>query len=259
MAEVIEAQDVKMAYRLDRDRPGTLKEFTMNMFRGKGRREKLWALKGVSFTVGPGEVFGVIGPNGAGKSTLMKVIARVLPPTAGRMVVRGSVAAMISLGAGFNPELTARENIVLYGTLLGRDTRLMKERVDPIIEWAELQEFVDVPTRSYSSGMLARLGFSVATDGQADVLVVDEVLAVGDEAFRRKSLARMRALIQAGSSVVFVSHALQTVRRICDRVMWLDHGEMIMLGQPDEVIDAYKASVEEPDEGPPGQPGKPGG
>ncbi len=245
MADAIEARDLNLAYRLDLNRAGTFKEFLLNLFRGHLRRDTLWALKDVSFTVGPGEVFGVIGPNGAGKSTLMKIIAQVLPPTSGRVIVRGSVAAMISLGAGFNHEMTARENIVLYGTLLGRDITFMRSRVDPILQWAELTDFRDVPIRNFSSGMLARLAFSVATDAFADILVVDEVLSVGDEAFRIKSLGRMEDMIRSGSTVIFVSHTLTTVQKLCDRVLWLDKGNVRMLGDPAEVVDAYKAWVAE--------------
>ncbi len=241
---VVDVCEIGMAYRLDRNRVGTFKEFAINLFRGQVSHETLWALRDVSFKVEPGEIFGVVGPNGAGKSTLMKVIARVLPPSEGRVVVRGSVAAMISLGAGFNHELTARENVVLYGTLLGRDTKLMRERVMPIIEWAELEEFVDVPTRSFSSGMIARLAFAVATDTNADLLVVDEILSVGDHAFKKKSTERMEKLIADGSSVVLVSHALSMVRRLCDRVMWLDRGVVRMLGDPEEVVDAYETAAD---------------
>ncbi len=241
---VIDAQGIGLAYRLDRNRTGTFKEFAINMFRGQVEHDTLWALRDIGFQVAQGEIFGVVGPNGAGKSTLMKIIARVLPPTEGRVVVRGNVAAMISLGAGFNPELTARENIVLYGALLGRDIKLMRERVEPIIEWAELQDFVDVPTRSFSSGMVARLAFSVATDTQADVLVVDEILSVGDYSFKKKSSERMEKLIADGSSVVLVSHSLPLVRKMCDRVMWLDKGDVKMLGDPEEVVAAYEAAAD---------------
>lgn len=239
----IEASDLVLEYRLDRNRAGTFKEFAIHLFTGQVQRDTLRALKGVTFEVERGEIFGVIGPNGAGKSTLMKVIARVLPPTEGRVIVRGQVAAMISLGAGFNPELTARENVVLYGTLLGRDTRLMRDRVEPIIAWAELEEFIDVPVRSFSSGMMARLGFAVATDTNADVVIVDEVLSVGDEAFRRKSMARMEELIDGGTAVVLVSHTLTTIKRLCERVMWLNRGNVMMIGEPDEVVSKYQQAA----------------
>lgn len=241
---VIEAHEIELAYRIDRNRTGTLKEYAVNLFKGKVERETLLALKGVSFEIERGQIFGVIGRNGAGKSTLMKVIARILPPTSGRVIVRGSVAPMIALGAGFNPEQTARENIVLFGSLVGRDIGLMRRRVEPIVEWAGLEDYVDVPIRALSSGMLARLAFSVATDMPADVLVVDEVLAVGDEAFRRRSQARMEELMHGGSTVILVSHALPMIRQLADRVMWLDLGRIIEIGEADEVVDSYEATVE---------------
>ena len=241
----VEATDLALAYTLDRNQASSFKEFAIHLFKGQVQRETLWALDGASFEVHPGEVFGVIGPNGAGKSTLMKVIARVLPPSKGRVQVRGTIAAMISLGAGFNPELTARENVVLYGTLLGRETKIMRGRVEPIIEWAELGDFVDVPVRSFSTGMMARLGFAVATDTEADVLLVDEVFSVGDESFRRKSMERMEKLIAGGTAVVLVSHSMAMMEQKCQRIMWLDHGKTIMLDEAQAVVDAYKESVAE--------------
>ena len=243
MTPAVEATGVSLAYRLTRDQAGTMKEFAINLVKGKVQREEFWAVRDVSLTLHPGEVLGVIGPNGAGKSTLMKMVARVLPPTEGRMVVRGTVAPMIELGAGFNPEMSAFENIVLYGTLLGRTPNQMRERAGPIAEWAELTEFIDVPIRSFSSGMLARLGFAVATDIQPDVLVVDEVLSVGDTAFQEKSKGRILQLIDSGAAVLFVSHQLDTIKGMCDSVLWLDHGQTMALGDPDEVVDAYADKV----------------
>lgn len=236
---IVELRDVSLAYRLAHNRTGSFKQFLISAVKRQVRYERLWALDGVDFTIRPGEVFAVIGPNGAGKSTLMKVIARVLPPTGGRVIVRGSVAPMIELGAGFNGELTAEENIVLYGALLGRDPAVMRERIKPIAKWAELEDFLDVPIRSYSTGMLARLGFAVATDVAPDLLIVDEVLSVGDEGFQRKSKARIDEIMGQGTSVVLVSHSLDTVRTMADRALWLDHGHMKMLGTPEEVVDAY--------------------
>jgi len=235
----VDAAEVSLAYRLTRDRAGTMKEFAINFLKRNVKREEFWAVRDVSFSLNPGEVLGVIGPNGAGKSTLMKMVARVLPPTEGRMVVRGVVAPMIELGAGFNQEMSAYDNIVLYGTLLGRTPSQMRERVDAISEWAELTDFIDVPIRSYSSGMMARLGFAVATDIEPDVLVVDEVLSVGDTAFQEKSKARIQDLIDTGAAVLFVSHQLETVKQMSDRVLWLDHGRTVMVGDPDEVVGAY--------------------
>lgn len=236
---VVEVRSVSLAYRLAHNRTGSFKQFLISAVKRQVHYERLWALNDISFEVRPGEVFAVIGHNGAGKSTLMKVIARVLPPTGGRVIVRGSVAPMIELGAGFNGELTAAENIVLYGALLGRDPATMRARVGPIAQWAELEDFLDVPIRSYSTGMLARLGFSVATDVAPELLIVDEVLSVGDEGFQRKSKARIKEIMGQGTAVVLVSHSLDTVRAMADRALWLDRGQMKMLGAPEEVVAAY--------------------
>ena len=242
MTKPIEVSDVTLRYRLDKANVGTIKEAAVRTLRRQRTYEWLNALDGVSFDVDRGEIFGVVGPNGAGKSTLMKIIARVLPPTSGRVIVRGQVAPMIELGSGMNPELTARENIILYGSMLGRDPTYMRERVEPIVEWAGVEDFVDVPTRSYSSGMMGRLAFSVATDIEPEVLVVDEVLAVGDKAFRAKSQARMSELINGGSAVVVVSHAIEMLKKMATRAMWLDRGRVKMIGPADEVLGGYQAS-----------------
>lgn len=239
----IEVQGASLAYRLSHSKAGTAKEFAIQLLKRQVRFEKLWALKDVSFTVGSGEVLGVVGPNGAGKSTLMKMLARVLPPTEGRIVVHGSVAPMIELGAGFNTELTGFENIVMYGTLLGRNPQLMRERARAIAEWADLTDYLDVPIRSYSTGMMARLGFSVATDTEPDVLIVDEVLAVGDAAFQIRSFERIEKMIAEGTSVVLVSHDLEMVRKIADRTIWLDHGRVMASGDSETVVGQYEASV----------------
>ena len=240
----IQVYGASLAYRLSRSSSGTAKEYVIQLMKRQVSYEQLWALRDLSFTVHDGEVLGVIGPNGAGKSTLMKMLARVLPPTEGRVVVRGSVAPMIELGAGFNTELTGLENIIMYGTLLGRSPELMRQRVEEIADWASLTDYLDVPLRSYSSGMLARLGFSVATDTDPDVLIVDEVLSVGDAAFQQKSAERMRTMIDRGASVVLVSHNLPTVRAIADRAIWIDRGKIVLEGDPDMVVDSYEESVE---------------
>jgi ABC-type polysaccharide/polyol phosphate transport system ATPase subunit len=172
----------------------------------------------------------------------MKVVARVLPPTAGRVVVRGHVAPLIELGAGFHPDLTGYENLLLYGTILGHDPRELRRNAGEIAEWAEVREFMDVPVRSYSSGMLTRLGFAIATWAEPDILVVDEVLAVGDERFQERSSQRIVGLLHRGTAVLFVSHAMEKIRELAERVLWLDHGNAVMLGEPDEVVDAYIAA-----------------
>lgn len=241
---LIDATDVGLEYRLSKSNYGTLKEFAISALRRQVKYDSLWALKNVSLQVRRGHVLGIIGPNGGGKSTLLKILARVIPPTEGRVIVRGNVAPMIELGAGFNGELTGFENIVMYGALLGRDIDDMKQRAPAIAEWAGVGDFLNVPLRSYSSGMLARIGFAVATDVTPDVLIIDEVLAVGDESFQAQSLDRMTELIEGGTAVVFVSHDLSAMRRIATEVMWLDHGHIVTVGDTNETCAAYEDSVE---------------
>ena len=204
------------------------------------------ALNGVSFNIAPGEMLAVIGPNGAGKSTLLKVLARVLPPGRGRVVVRGHISPIIELGAGFSSELTGLENAVLYGALLGHDPRWLQRHGDAIAAYAGLEDFMDVPIRAYSSGMVGRLAFAVATLGAPDVLLIDEVLAVGDEEFRRRSAARIDELIDGGTAVALVTHGLEVARARADRVLWLDHGRPAALGDPDDVVDAYLGATSAP-------------
>lgn len=241
MTPLIEVSGASLEYRLARSSAGSLKEFAIHLFKRQVQYESLRALDDVSLTVAAGEVVAIIGANGAGKSTLMKLMARVLPPTEGRVVVRGRLAPMIELGAGFNTELTGAENTLLYGTILGRTPNEMKARTKEIAAWAGLEDYLNVPLRSFSSGMLARLAFSIAVDVQPDVLLVDEVLSVGDESFQRRSGARMQELIAAGTAVVLVSHNLTTVRKEAQRVIWLDHGRVRMAGDPAQVVDAYLA------------------
>lgn len=239
----IEVRDVSMAYRLARHRVGTAKEYLINLLKRQIIYDDLWALNDITFEVQPGEIVGVIGANGAGKSTLMKVLAGVLHPTQGRVIVRGKVSPMIELSGGMSMDLTGRENIVLNGTLLGRTSKEMEDRVMPLAEWAGLVDFIDVPMRGYSTGMAARLGFAVATDVKPDVLLVDEVLSVGDEAFRAKSLDRINFLMDGGTSVVMVSHSLQMVERMTERAIWLDRGHVKASGDSHDVITAYRDSL----------------
>jgi ABC-type polysaccharide/polyol phosphate transport system ATPase subunit len=239
---LIEVDNVSLAYEMSRDRAGTVKEFAFQLLKRQVTKETFLAVDDVSFVVDRGETLSMIGRNGAGKTTLMKVVARVLPPTGGRVIVRGVVAPMIALGAGFNHELNAIENIVLFGTLLGRDPEEMRDRARSIGEWAELTDFMDVPIRSYSSGMMARLGFAVAADVDPDVMVVDEVLSVGDESFQRKSFEKMLSLMEGGTAVLLVSHVMDKVLEVSDRVIWLQKGRIEMEGDPVEVVKAYRAS-----------------
>jgi ABC-type polysaccharide/polyol phosphate transport system ATPase subunit len=235
----VDVTSLSVSYRVRHGQATTLREYLGNARGGRIRPQTFWALRDVSFAVPRGEVFGVVGANGAGKSTLMKTLARVVLPAAGHVVVRGRLAPLIELGAGFNPDLTGIENILLYGSMLGRSRTELRGRVDAIADWAQLGDFIDVPVRTYSSGMLARLGFAVATDVAPDVLIVDEALAVGDSAFRRRSADRLEELIGTGSAVLLVSHNIEDVRQRSSRVLWLDQGQIRRLGDPGEVIDEY--------------------
>lgn len=237
---VVNVTDVSVAYRVTRGGGGSMKELAIRALKRQVRFESLWAVRDVSFTLDRGDVLGVIGANGAGKTTLLKLLARVLPPTRGRVVVRGMVAPLIALGAGFNPELTGRENILLYGTILGHDPSWLRRQAGAIAEWADLADFLDVPLRSYSSGMLARLGFAIATQVEPDVLLVDEVMSVGDEVFRERSSQRITRMIDNGTAVVLVTHDLDAVTRLAQRALWLDEGRAVRLGDPGDVVAAYR-------------------
>jgi ABC-type polysaccharide/polyol phosphate transport system ATPase subunit len=198
------------------------------------------ALKDVSFTVDSGEVLAIIGKNGAGKSTLLKILARVLPPTTGTAKVSGSIAPMIELGAGFHPEMSGAENVLLYSTLMGRDMSKTKSRIEAIGEWAGVSDHMDFPLRAFSSGMVARLAFATASDETSDVLLIDEVLSVGDADFRAKSSARLDELIQHGSAVVLVSHDMSTVKKLATKAVWLENGVVKMSGPAEQVVAAYE-------------------
>jgi ABC-type polysaccharide/polyol phosphate transport system ATPase subunit len=240
---IIEVTDISLVYRRTRHRVSSLKQTAIDTIKKRMAYEDFYALNGVSFSASRGETLAVIGRNGAGKSTLLKVLARVLPPTSGRVIVRGDVAPMIELGAGFNPELTGAENILLYGTLLGRSTNEMKSRIEAIAEWAGLRDSLDVPLRAYSSGMVGRLAFSTATDTAPDLLLIDEVLSVGDEDFQERSKARTVELMNSGCAVVLVTHDLATVISMADRAIYLDAGKVKAAGLPAEVIDTYRADL----------------
>jgi ABC-2 type transport system ATP-binding protein len=240
---IVEAMDVSLAYRRTRHRVSSLKQTAIDSIKRRMVYEEFLALNGVSFSIARGETVSIIGPNGAGKSTLLKVIARVLPPTKGRVIVRGHVAPMIELGAGFNPELTAAENIVLYGTLLGRTPKQMKGRIEAIADWSGLTEHLDIPIRAYSSGMTARLAFATATDVTPDLLLIDEVLSVGDADFREKSEARTKEMMNGGCAVLLVSHDLGAVENMSTKTIYLNRGIPIATGKPKEVIEKYLYDV----------------
>ena len=237
---VIEVKNVDLNYVIRHGRATTLKEAAISAISGVNLDITVNALTDISFTVDRGEVLAIIGHNGAGKSSLLKLIARVLPPTSGVVKVRGSVAPMLQLGAAFNPELSGEENILLFGVLLGNRTREMQSSVKEIAEWAGLTEQIKLPLRTYSTGMIARLGFAVATFRKSDVLIVDEILGVGDSQFQEKSKARMKDLIANGEATILVSHDLQTVESLASKVLWLNHGKQMMLGNTAEVLDAYR-------------------
>jgi homopolymeric O-antigen transport system ATP-binding protein len=238
--EAVHLEAVSVRYRVPSERVRTFKEYFIRRLKGEVHMRTFWALQDVALNVYPGEVFGLVGVNGAGKSTLLKVVARVLRPTKGRVIVRGRVAPLLELGAGFHPELTGEENIFLNGALLGFSHSEMQEKFDQIVEFSELGPFISAPIRTYSSGMYARLGFSVATASEPDVLIVDEVLSVGDEAFQKKCEARINAFRQNGAAILLVSHSMAMIEEMCQRAAWLDHGTLKAIGEPAQVIQAYR-------------------
>ena len=239
---VIKLENVGFTYRVLLNRTGSLKELFKEAVRGRVRMIDYVALSGVSFELNAGEVVAIIGNNGAGKSTLLKILAGVLPPTEGKSAVSGTIAPMIELGAGFHPEMTGAENVLFYSVLMGRKTKNVQGRVGAIGEWAGVADHMDFPLRTFSSGMVARLAFAAATDEKTDVLLVDEILSVGDAEFKKKSRARIDQLIASGVAVVLVSHDLAAVRELSTRTIWLEAGHVKMFGETKAVVDAYEAS-----------------
>lgn len=236
---MIEVKNVTMKFAMVNDRINSLKEFLVSLIKGKVKYEQFVALDDVSFYVEKGKVLGLIGHNGAGKSTMLKIISGILKPTSGSVTVNGNVAPMLELGSGFDMDMTGLENIYLNGAILGYDKEYLDERVQDIIAFSELEQFINIPLRNYSSGMIARLGFSIATIVVPEVLIVDEVLAVGDYQFQEKSKHRMMELMSGGTTVLFVSHDIAQIREMCDKVVWLEHGKVKMFGPASEVCDAY--------------------
>jgi ABC-type polysaccharide/polyol phosphate transport system ATPase subunit len=236
---IVTLEDVGVRYRVPRGGVRSIKEYLLLAVRGRLRFDDFWALENIDLNISAGERLGVIGRNGAGKSTLLQVIASVLRPTTGRVAVRGRVAPLLQLGAGFDPELSGRENIYLNGTLLGMKRATIKERFHAIIGFAELEEFVDAPLRTYSTGMAARLGFAIATECQPDVLLLDEVLSVGDEAFQAKCVRRLREFTSRGTTLILVTHDADLVTQECTRVVWIRDKRIMLDGDPPDVVDAY--------------------
>lgn len=235
----IEIIDASVSYMIRHGASPTLKETVIQAFKGKSHDVEIKALQNISIKLYPGEVLAVVGRNGAGKSTLLKLMARVLPPTHGRVVVRGSVSPMIELGAGFNGELTGLENIILYGTLLGRTPKQMRDHANEIANWAGLNDSISLPLRTFSSGMIARLAFAIATDAVSDLILIDEVLSVGDADFQAKSKSRMKELISSQSAAVLVTHDMNAAREMAHKALWIDHGRAMQYGEVNSVIDAY--------------------
>lgn len=236
---MIRVEDVTMRFRINSDKILSLKEFVTTALRGKLKYDEFTALNHVSFEVRKGETLGLIGRNGAGKSTMLKVISGILKPTEGSVEIQGNVVPMLELGSGFDMDLTGRENIFLNGAILGYGEEFLREKYDEIVAFSELGPFIDVPIRNYSSGMLARLAFSIATVVKPEILIVDEILSVGDAQFQEKSRARMLELMGGGTTVLFVSHSIQQIREMCSHVVWLERGAVKMAGEAGWVCDAY--------------------
>lgn len=238
---MITVKDVSMKFDLGIEKENSFKVKFISLFDKKRRKKKeyFWALKNVSFDVKKGEVVGLIGSNGAGKSTMLKVVSGVMKPTKGSVTVEGTIAPMIELGAGFDMELTARENIYLNGAVLGYSEKFIDEKFNEIVEFSELKDFLDVPVKNFSSGMIAKLAFSISTLVSPDVLIVDEILSVGDIKFQEKSLNKMMELIKGGTTVLYVSHSLESIKELCNRVIWLDHGEIVKIGDSKKVCEEY--------------------
>lgn len=239
-APIVEVENVSMRFNLAKERTDTIKEYILKLAKRQLFFDEFWALQDVSFSVQPGESLALIGRNGCGKSTMLKVIAGVMSATRGKVNVRGNIAPLIELGAGFDMDLTARENIYMNGAIMGFDRKFMDRHFDEIVDFSELQEFLDVPVKNFSSGMVARLGFSVATIVEAEILIVDEILAVGDVAFQKKCEQRMTKLLSGGTTLIFVSHSGEQVKRLCQKAVWLDHGVVQMQGDSGPVYEAYQ-------------------
>ena len=240
---MIYIKNVSMKFNLGIEKDFSIKQAFINILSGKKKKkEHFWALKDVDFYIERGEVVGLIGSNGAGKSTLLKVVSGVMKPTTGKVRVNGVISPMIELGAGFDGNLTARENIYLNGAILGYSKKFLDEKFDEIVEFSELREFLDVPVKNFSSGMTAKLAFSIATIVNPEILIVDEILSVGDIKFQEKSKKKMMEMIKGGTTVLYVSHSLESIKDLCTKVVWLEHGKVIKMGNTKEICDEYYKS-----------------
>ena len=242
MGIIIQVENVSMMFNQSSDRIDNLKEYLIRLFKKQLMFQEFWALKQISFTLEQGDSLGIVGLNGSGKSTLLKLIAGVLKPTKGTITTKGAIAPLIELGAGFDDDLSAQENVYLNGAILGYSKEYMDHKYQEIITFAELQEFTQLPLKNYSSGMKARLGFAIATMNVPDILILDEVLSVGDYKFQEKSFHRMEEILHSGATVLFVSHSVEQVRKICKKALWLSNGEMRLFGDVDTVCHAYERS-----------------
>lgn len=242
---MIKVKNVSMRFNLEIEKNNSLKNIFINIFslkfiKKKKKKNDFWALRDVSFEIPKGDVVGIVGPNGAGKSTLLKIIAGVYKPTKGKVIVNGKVSPMIELGAGFDGELTGKENIYLNGAILGYSKEFIDEKYNEIVEFSELKDFIDVPIKNYSSGMVAKLAFSISTIVNPEILIVDEILSVGDISFQKKSEKKMLSMIKdKGTTVVYVSHSIESIKKICNKVIWLDHGKIMDYGKAQEMCDKY--------------------
>ena len=234
-------KNVSMKFNLGVEKDNSLKMIFINLFtpRKKKKKDYFWALKDIDFRINKGDVVGIIGANGAGKSTLLKVVSGVYKPTTGTVEVNGKISPMIELGAGFDGELTARENIYLNGAILGYSKDFLEEKFDEIVEFSELKDFLDVPVKNFSSGMVAKLAFSISTIVDPEVLIVDEILSVGDIKFQEKSKNKMMSMIEGGTTVLYVSHSIDSIKELCSKVIWLDHGKIVKMGDAKEICDEY--------------------
>lgn len=242
--KMITVDNVTVRYKMAADRTSSLKEFMIHLIKKQNSSTDFLALDGVSFSVEKGDVVGIVGKNGAGKSTLLKVVSGIQKPASGEVRLNGRVVPMLELGAGFDFELTGKENVFLNGAVLGYSKEFLTEKYDDILAFSELDQFINTPVRNYSSGMIARLAFSIASMIDPEILIVDEVLSVGDENFQRKSRQRMVELMSGGSTVLFVSHNVEQVKEICNKAVWLEHGHVVMTGDSQTVCDAYAKSLQ---------------